>query len=94
MLAIAFVQHRRLRDLRALFLQLVIVRFFFVLLQPRVSLLPPSSEFLFVLRTIERYCNRFAVLAGARLIECEDAAQAAEILNFDQQKDLTDYALF
>ena len=45
-------------------------------------------------RTIERYCNRFAVLAGARLIVCEDAAQAVEILNFDQQKDDTHHALF
>lgn len=46
------------------------------------------------IRTIERYCERFVVLSGARLIECNDAAQASEILAFEQEKDeLLDAAL-
>lgn len=38
------------------------------------------------IRTIERYATRFIVLAGARLIECEDGQQAREILELDQMK--------
>lgn len=41
------------------------------------------------IRTIEKYCDRFAVLTGARFVECDDAAQAEEILNFDQTKEPT-----
>ena len=45
------------------------------------------------IRTIERYCTRFVVLIGARFVECEDAAQAQEILTFDQQKEEVPHVL-
>ena len=45
------------------------------------------------IRTIERYCTRFAVLTGARFVECEDAAQASEIQNIELEKELLSDAI-